>query len=167
MGGFTGPALNTINGVGIDLTTARVSSAGGFTGPALNTINGVGVDPLTARVSATGGFTGPTTGSTINGLTISNGTCTGVDFVATSDRRLKSDISTISNALVTVKGMRGVYFTRKGETERSVGVIAQEVEGVLPEVVHTGGDGIKSVSYGNVVGLLIEAVKELAEKMKV
>ena len=116
-------------------------------------------------MSATGGFTGPTTGSTINGLTISNGTCTGVDFVATSDRRLKSDISTISNALDTVKGLRGVYFTRLGETTRSVGVIAQEVEEVLPEVVH--GDEMKSVSYGNMVGLLIEAVKELAEKMKV
>jgi len=112
-----------------------------------------------------GAITAPTTTNTINSLIINAGTCTGVDFVATSDRRLKSDISTISNALDTVKNMRGVYFTRLGETKRSVGVIAQEVEEVLPEVVH--GDDMKSVSYGNIVGLLIEAVKELAEKMKV
>jgi len=80
---------------------------------------------------------------------------------------MKSDIATISNALDTVKAMRGVYFTRLGQSNRSVGVIAQEVEEVLPEVVHTGSDDMKSVSYGNIVGLLIEAVKELAEKMKV
>jgi hypothetical protein len=111
-----------------------------------------------------GAITAPTTTNTINSLVINNGTCTGTDFIATSDRRLKSDISTISNALDIVKGMRGVYFTRIGETKRSVGVIAQEVEEVLPEVVH--GDDMKSVSYGNMVGLLIEAVKELAEKME-
>ncbi len=109
-------------------------------------------------------ITAPTATNTINGLIINAGTCTGVDFVATSDRRLKSSISTISNALETVKGLRGVYFTRLGETKRSVGVIAQEVEEVLPEVVH--GDDMKSVSYGNIVGLLIEAVKELSEKME-
>jgi hypothetical protein len=107
-------------------------------------------------------------GLTSNVFTVSsNGTCTGVDFVATSDRRLKTDISTISNALDTVKAMRGVYFTRLGKTQRTVGVIAQEVEEVLPEVVYTGDDEMKSVSYGNMVGLLIEAVKELSEKMKV
>jgi hypothetical protein len=78
-----------------------------------------------------------------------------------------SGIVTITNALDKVKALRGVYFTRNGETDRSVGVIAQEVEEVLPEVVHTGSDDMKSVSYGNMVGLLIEAVKELAEKMKV
>jgi hypothetical protein len=104
--------------------------------------------------------------NTINGLGINDGTCSGVDFVASSDRRLKTDIATISNALDIVKGMRGVYFTRIGQSNRSTGVIAQEVEEILPEVVHTGDDGIKSVSYGNVVGLLIEAVKELAEKME-
>jgi len=113
--------------------------------------------------------------TTIYAANISNGasgtltvgtSVTSADFIATSDRRLKSDISTISNALDTVKAMRGVYFTRLGKTKRTVGVIAQEVEEVLPEVVYTGDDEMKSVSYGNIVGLLIEAVKELAEKMK-
>ena len=104
--------------------------------------------------------------NTISAVTLSNGTCTGVDFVATSDIRTKTDIVTITSALDKVKALRGVYFTRKGETQRSVGVIAQEVEEVVPEVVHTGANDMKSVSYGNMVGLLIEAVKELAEKMK-
>ena len=113
-----------------------------------------------------GVITAPTTTNTINGLVINAGTCTGVDFVATSDRRLKSDISTISNALGLVKNMRGVYFTRLGQSKRSVGVIAQEVEEVLPEVVHTGDDEMKSVSYGNIVGLLIEANKELTQRLE-
>ena len=91
------------------------------------------------------------------------GTLTAVDVTVTSDRRLKSDISTISNALETVKGLRGVYFTRIGESRRNVGVIAQEVEEVLPEVVH--GDEMKSVSYGNMVGLLIEAFKEMIHRI--
>ena len=105
----------------------------------------------------------PTT-ATCNAI-YTSGTVSASDFTATSDRRLKSDISTISNALETVKALRGVYFTRLGETKRNIGVIAQEVEELLPEVVH--GDDLKSVSYGNIVGLLIEAVKELSEKMKV
>ena len=49
---------------------------------------------------------------------------------------------------------------------RHTGVIAQEVEQVLPEVVSTDAQGLKSVAYGNMVGLLIEAVKELSEKLE-
>jgi hypothetical protein len=102
----------------------------------------------------------------INGLTINNGTCTGIDFIATSDQRTKTNIATISNALDIVNGLRGVYFTRIGQTKQTVGVIAQEVEAVLPEVVHMDSEGLKSVSYGNMVGVLIEAVKTLSERLK-
>jgi hypothetical protein len=131
------------------------------------TVNRIGGVTLGASGAINcGNITAPTT-NTINSLGINAGTCTGVDFVATSDARVKTDIVTITNALDKVKALRGVYFTRNGQTDRSVGVIAQEVEPVLPEVVHTGSDDMKSVSYGNMVGLLIEAVKELAEKMKV
>ena len=117
-----------------------------------------------SNITTTGTISAGTGSSSIGGVTLSNGYVTATDVTATSDFRLKSDISTISNALETVKGLRGVYFTRLGETKRNVGVIAQEVEEVLPEVVH--GDDMKSVSYGNIVGLLIEAVKELSEKME-
>ena len=47
-----------------------------------------------------------------------------------------------------------------------VGVIAQEVEEVLPDVVHEGEDGMKAVAYGNIVGVLIEAIKELKERVE-
>ena len=88
------------------------------------------------------------------------------DFIASSDRRLKTEITTISNALDIVKELRGVYFTRHGEATRSVGVVAQEVETILPEVVHTGPDGMRAVSYGNIAGVLIEAIKTLSEKLE-
>ena len=85
------------------------------------------------------------------------GTLTASDNItAYSDERLKSDIKTIDNALDKVMNMRGVSYTK--EEEKSIGVIAQEIEKVLPEVV-TDGE-YKSVAYGNMVGVLIEAIKE-------
>ena len=84
------------------------------------------------------------------------GTVQGAEVTATSDERLKSDIKTIDNALDKVMNMRGVSFTK--QAEKGVGVIAQEIEKVLPEVV-TDGE-YKSVAYGNIVGVLIEAIKE-------
>ena len=56
--------------------------------------------------------------------------------------------------------MRGVSFDWLENGGSEIGVIAQEVEDVLPDVVNTNEDGIKSVKYGNMVGLLIEAIKE-------
>ena len=86
------------------------------------------------------------------------------DFIATSDIRTKNSIVTVDSALDKVMKMRGVFFERNTEPgERRVGVIAQEVEEILPEVVHTDKDGMKSVSYGNIIGLLIEAIKEQQE----
>jgi hypothetical protein len=80
----------------------------------------------------------------------------GGDITAFSDERLKSDIETIDDALYKVMNMRGVSYTK--QAEKGIGVIAQEVEKVLPEVV-TDGE-YKSVAYGNIVGVLIEAIKE-------
>ena len=94
-----------------------------------------------------------------------NGNWTAVgNITAYSDERLKENIKTIPNALETVKKLRGVLFDRKDFTGKGIGVIAQEVEEILPEVVVDGE--YKSVSYGNIVGLLIEAIKELEKKQK-
>jgi hypothetical protein len=143
---------------------------GAITAPTTtNTINGLIISSGNVSGMGTlscGVITGPTTTNTINGLIISNGYCTATDFTATSDERTKTDIKTISNALDIVKELRGVYFTRIGQTNQTVGVIAQEVEAVLPEVVHTDSEGLKSVSYGNMIGVLIEAVKTLSERLE-
>ena len=84
------------------------------------------------------------------------------NITAFSDIKLKDNIEVIPNALDKVVQIRGVTFDRiDEEVPRQSGVIAQEVEKVLPEVVITNKDGIKSVAYGNLVGLLIESIKEL------
>ena len=85
------------------------------------------------------------------------------NVTAYSDERLKTNIETIPNALEKVNALRGVTFDKDGE--RGLGVIAQEVEKVLPEVV-LEGEEYKSVAYGNIVGVLIEAVKELTKEVE-
>ena len=87
------------------------------------------------------------------------------DITAFSDIRLKENVETIDNALDKVKSMRGVTYTKDGKD--GLGVIAQEIEEVIPQVVLTADDeiGTKSVAYGNIVGLLIEAVKEQQQQI--
>ena len=81
------------------------------------------------------------------------------EVLAASDERLKSDIKPIDNALDIVLTLEGKRYTKDGKEQ--IGVIAQQVEKVLPEVVTTPeGDGYKSVNYGNMVAVLIEAIKE-------
>ena len=92
-----------------------------------------------------------------------NGTFTG-NVTAYSDERLKDNIKTIDNALDKVSQMRGVAFQRKDTRRKDSGVIAQELEKVAPELVIDGE--YKSVAYGNIVGYLIEAIKELKAEVK-
>jgi hypothetical protein len=70
--------------------------------------------------------------------------------------------------LDTLSKLRGVSFTWLPEnknSEKSIGLIAQEVEEVIPEIVHVDEEGMKSVAYGNLAGLFIEAIKELTKKV--
>jgi hypothetical protein len=97
----------------------------------------------------------------------------------TSDRTLKTNVTNISNALEKVNQINGVefdwtdeYITKHGGVDgyfnrkHDVGVIAQEIEAVLPEVVATKDDGTKAVRYEKIVALLIEAVKELSAEVE-
>ena len=88
-----------------------------------------------------------------------------VEVLSTSDARLKTDIRVIENALDKLVNIRGVTFLKSGADSRSAGVIAQEVQEVLPEVVTEDENGYMSVAYGNMVGLLVEAIKELNSKI--
>ena len=82
---------------------------------------------------------------------------------ASSDSRFKDDVVVIPNALDKVDQIRGVTYVRNDipDKSRHAGVIAQEVEAVLPEVVSTNEKGYKLVAYDNMIGLLVEAIKEL------
>jgi hypothetical protein len=181
-----------ITGSAATLTTARTISLGGdVTGSA--SFNGSADITITATIAANSVALGTdTTGNYVAGLTAGNGisvtgtagegwsptvamtgsytgtfTATG-DVCAYSDVTLKDNIEIISDPLTKVLKLRGVTFTRKDldDNKTHMGVIAQEVEEVIPEVVITNEDGIKTVAYGNMVGLLIEAVKELTVQNK-
>ena len=82
-----------------------------------------------------------------------------------SDERLKENIQPLKNSLDKVTQLRGVSFEFKRDKKQQIGVIAQEVEKIIPEVVGENPDGYKGVSYGNIVGLLIEAIKEQQEQI--
>ena len=84
---------------------------------------------------------------------------------AYSDARLKTNVRTIDDALALVEQLRGVYYERIDSGEEGIGVIAQEVKNVFPQAVHEN-DGTLAVSYGNLVGPLIEAVKILSARVK-
>jgi hypothetical protein len=85
-----------------------------------------------------------------------------------SDATLKTDITTLTGSLDRVCQLRGVSYNwvDPNRPNATVGVIAQEVEKVLPEVVHTNQDGLKMVEYGNMVGVLIEAIKEQQDQIE-
>ena len=90
---------------------------------------------------------------------------------ASSDIRLKDNIEVIPNALEIVKAIRGVTWDWKEEVREDVkkspttGVVAQEVEAVFPLVVREDEDGAKRVNYEHMIGLLVQAIKELNDKV--
>lgn len=105
------------------------------------------------------GSTNPTEKLHVIGNILASGTIT-----ANSDELLKTNIQTIPNALEKVLQLRGVEFDRIDMNgEHQIGVIAQEVEKIIPEVVY--GKETKSVAYGNLVSVLIEAIKELTQRV--
>jgi len=127
---------------------------------------------FTTEVSSLKGVNALSGTNTLTGTTFLNGqvTLNGKDLEAelalgkslppSSDEQLKENISTIQNPIDKVNALRGVDFNWKENGKKQIGVIAQEVEKILPELVEMRPDGYKGVHYDNVVGLLIEAIKE-------
>ena len=93
-------------------------------------------------------------------FTPSTGNLEATQFTSLSDRSKKTNIRPIQNALDITKQLDGVRFDWIDNDKESIGVIAQDVEKILPELVETSDDGTKSVAYQNMVAVLIEAVKE-------
>ena len=92
------------------------------------------------------------------------GVVTAPNFVSSSDARLKSEIAPITAALTKVQALTGVTFTMAGSDVRQMGLIAQEVQAVAPEAV-VEAEGVLRLAYGNLVGLLVEAIKDLATQV--
>ena len=105
-----------------------------------------------------------------------NGTSGGThDWSSSSDERLKQNIRPMSGALGSVLSLQGVHFEWRGEEFADkvlpngiqTGLIAQDVEKIIPDVVHTDTDGFKSIAYGKLNVLLIEAIKEQQAQIEV
>ena len=115
-------------------------------------------------------FKGNDGGSDVTALTLDMSDAGAATFnnnvTAFSDERLKDNIETLEDGLDKVEQLRGVTYTRDGR--ENIGVIAQEVEKILPEIVLTADDemGTKSVDYSRITAVLIEAIKELSERVK-
>jgi len=95
-----------------------------------------------------------------------SGTLNASIFNSTSDKNKKTDIKQIENALNIISGINGVTFKWKENNLKSAGLIAQDVEKYLPELVNSDDD-VKSLNYNGIIGVLVEAVKELTERVKI
>jgi hypothetical protein len=152
-------------------TTINLASAGALNINTSGTLNGL-------RFYSGGTITGQLGASTTYPFYVANAAGTAMiysdtsgNFTATanisaySDAKLKTNVRTIDDALTLVEQIRGVYYDRIDSGEHGIGVIAQEVKNVFPQAVHEN-DGTLSVAYGNLIGPLIEAVKELSARVK-
>ena len=150
----------TIDDILVVTGATTLSSTLGVTG-ATTLSSTLGVTGATT-LSSTLGVTGATTLSSTLGVT--GDITTAGTVTANSDEKLKENVITIQNALEKVLSLRGVEYDRIDSGDHQIGVIAQEVEQIVPAVVY--GDEIKSVAYGNLVGLLIEAIKEQQKEIE-
>jgi len=87
--------------------------------------------------------------------------------MSSSDKRLKNNIYKIEGALEKIEKMTGVsyYYNNDDKTHKHIGLIAQEVKAIIPEVVYEDDKGFLNIAYGNLLGLVIEAIKELKNEM--
>ena len=103
-------------------------------------------------------------------LTVQSINCSGVatalDFNSTSDVNLKKDVKVIDDPVAKVLQLNGVSFNWTDTGQSTAGVIAQDVEKVMPEIIRDNPTGYKSLNYNGLIGLLIEAVKEQNETIK-
>ena len=102
--------------------------------------------------------------STFNNTVTSTHQIEGLSFNATSDARYKENVIELSNALEKITSIRGVNFNFIGESKKHGGIIAQEVEKVIPEAINKENDDKWSANYNTLIGYLIESVKELKKE---
>jgi hypothetical protein len=163
-------------GVMVDDGYVAVKNNGKFYYGTNNGSGGIVIDEATGNIGI--GTSTPTQALSVVGTIFASNLLGGATTLSTdangniirspSDQSLKENINTIENALDKISQLRGVSYewldkARFGSSTE-IGVIAQEVEQVVPEVVSSGG-AYKSVKIANLVGLLIEAVKELKTKV--
>jgi hypothetical protein len=170
-----------------NLSISKTLSANGSTGTSgfVLTSSGSGnvywgsaLLPLISNSSSSSDFYFPmsssATGFWSNGVVANNklyfipstGTLTATNFNSLSDKNKKTDIQIIEDAIEIINSLNGVRFVWKDTGEKSAGLLAQDVENKIPELVKTNNNGIKSLNYSGIIAVLVEAVKYLLEKDK-
>lgn len=150
-----GSTLNSLN------FGSYLSSSGLYNGSTARTVSVAGTSINTPSTLVARDSSGDFSVSDISCSSVTASfTITASDFTSTSDVNLKDNISTFKNSLEVVNQLRGVDYVWKNTNRPSIGVIAQELENVLPQLVNNGDT--KSVNYNGLIGVLIEAVKELS-----
>ena len=165
--GATGPSgSNGTNGASGATGSAGTNGASGATGPSgsgLSVTNDIVTNasyyPAMYSVS-TGIPAAVYTSSTQLYFNPSTGTLNSTIYNSLSDKKKKKNIKKIKNAVDTVNQLNGVEFQWKESGAKSYGVIAQELEEVIPDLVSTDNNGNKSVNYNGLFGFLINAIKE-------
>ena len=152
-------SASTISGITLGSNLATLTFGTYLTGTSYN-----GSTAVTIETNATSANTTSTIVARDGSGDFTAGTITATDFNSTSDINLKENIKTVENSLNTLTQLRGVSFDWKETGKSSYGVIAQELEEILPDLVKNGE--VKSVNYNGLIGVLIEAVKELSEEVK-
>ena len=152
---------------GTGAVTINSSGGGGAAIPVLNdTSTSVTYYPALSSIT-TGTLSTATVSSTKLYFVPSTGTLNATIFNSLSDITQKSNISVISNGLEIVESLRGVTFDWADGSGSSAGLLAQEVEQWLPQLVSTGPNGVKNLNYSGVIGALVEAVKTLSDRVKI
>lgn len=163
-----GTNIHSTNSIG-----AFQSTGGTITGN-VSIVNSTSTMNLTvgssgASIYGSSSAVGITSGQGTLAFTVASGDLTvSGNLTAYSDVRVKDEIATIKDALSKVINLRGVSYRRVDNGDRNIGVIAQEVREVVPEIVKEVGeesDPTLTVSYGNFAGLFIEAIKEIEARL--
>ena len=157
----SGTSIKTINGTSV-LGSGDITISGGATLTNDSTTNSSFYPVFTSSTS--GSMTSASVSSTKLYFNPSTGTFNATEFNAFSDKNLKENINTIDNSLDIIEKLNAVSFNWKETGRKSYGVIAQELEEVLPELVQTNDSGIKSVNYDGLIGILLAAVQALSKK---
>jgi hypothetical protein len=162
--GASGTVL-TSNGAGA-LPTFQAAGSSGATVADDTSTNANTFYPVLSANTTSGALTTVKVSTTKLYYNPSTGTLSATNFNSLSDQTLKTNVTPIVNATAIVRALNGVEFDWTDTGEKSSGVIAQQLEAVLPHLVNTNEDGIKSVNYQGITAYLIEAFKEFDQRLQ-
>lgn len=143
-----------------------VTISGGATLSNDTTTNSSTFYPAMANNTTSGTWTSAIVSSTKFYFNPSTGTLNATVFNSLSDVAVKENINPVSDATSMISKLMGVDFTWKDNGLKSSGVVAQEIEKVIPHLVSTSEDGMKSVNYSGIIAYLIESIKDLDARLK-